>query len=338
MNRTVLIAGAVAVGAVLIVGGSALYTVQEAEQALVLQFGEPIRVVQEPGLKVKMPFVQTVTYYDQRVLDYDHPAEEVIASDQKRLEVNSYARYRIVDPLRFNQTVGNEFAVRARLGSLMSASLRRVLGSVPLSSVLSEERSDIMREMRLQVAAEAQSFGIDVIDVRISRADLPVANAQAIYDRMQSERQREAAEFRAQGEEIAARIRARAEREQTIILAEARRQSEVLRGEGEGESTRIYAEAFGQDPYFFEFYRSMQAYRTALSAGSETTMLLSPDSEFFRFFGTASGTGVRSQIPDQEVRAPAAEAGQPVVPTLAAPEAAEAPAWPPGAPAPAPAQ
>jgi membrane protease subunit HflC len=284
MNRTGLIAAAVVLVVVVLLGLSSFFVVDQTQQALVLQFGEPRRVVQQPGLKLKTPLLENVVYFDRRVLDIEPPSEEVIASDQKRLVVDSFARFRIVDPLQFYRSVGTEQAARSRLGSIISASLRRVLGNVTLASVLSEERDRIMRQITEEVAAQAKAFGIDVIDVRLRRADLPEENSQAIYARMQSERQREAAEFRAQGAEFAQRIRSVAERERTVLIADAQRQAQVLRGQGDGESVRIYADAFGKNPDFFAFYRSMQAYRESLS-GSDTTFLLSPDSEFFRYFG-----------------------------------------------------
>lgn len=266
----------------------ALFILSETEQALVLQFGEPKRVVTEPGLYAKLPFVQNVVRYDVRVLDLDVPAEEVIAGDQKRLVVDTYLRFRIVDPLKFYQAVRREEIVRARLGELVSASLRRVVGNVALADLLSKERADVMVTVHEEVDQESDKFGLDVVDVRIRRADLPEANSQAIYDRMKSEREREAKEFRAQGAEQAQSIRARAERERTVILAEAQKKSQILRGEGDSKSIRIYADAFGKDPEFFAFYRSMEAYRKALGEG-DTTLVLSPEGEFFRFFQDLEG-------------------------------------------------
>ncbi len=270
MNRTVLTAAAIAAVVIIVLALSAFFTVDQTEQAIVLQFGEFKRQVRDPGLHVKLPFIQNVIYYDRRVLDTDPPTEEVIAADQKRLVVDSYARFRIVDPLQFYQSMGTEQAARG--------------------SVLSDERSKIMRQITDEVATQAKPFGIDVIDVRLRRADLPEENSQAIFARMQSERQREAQEFRAQGDEFAQRIRSVAERERTVIIAEAQKQSQILRGQGEGESVKIYADAFGKDKNFFAFYRSMQAYREALG-GQNTTLVLSPDSDFFRFFGSADGKG-----------------------------------------------
>jgi membrane protease subunit HflC len=305
MNRTALTAAGVIAVTLLIVVWSSLFIVEQTEQAIVLQFGEFRREVRQPGLKAKIPFIQKVVYYDRRVIDYEPPAEEVTASDQKRLVVDSFARFRIVDPLQFYRSVGTEAAAKNRLGSTISGSLRRVLNSVTLASVLSEERDRMMKQITEDVASQAKAFGIEVIDVRIRRADLPDQNSQAIYQRMQSEREREAREFRAQGAEFAQRIRSVAERERTVIIAEAQRQAQVLRGQGDGESVRIYADAFGKDPDFFAFYRSMQAYRASL-AGQDTTFVLSPDSEFFRFFGT-SGKGLGGAPTPPQDAAPAAQ-------------------------------
>jgi membrane protease subunit HflC len=295
MNRTVLTAAAVLAVVVLLAIWSSLFIVDQTEQAIVLRLGEFRREIREPGLKVKVPIIENVIYFDRRVLDYEPPAEEVIAADQKRLVVDSFSRFRIVDPLQFYRSVTNELGARSRLGSLISGSLRRVLGSTTLASVLSEERDKIMKQITEEVAAQAKGFGIEVVDVRLRRADLPEENSQAIYQRMQSEREREAREFRAQGAEFAQRIRSSAERDRTVLIAEAQRQAQVLRGQGDGESVRIFAEAFGKDPDFFAFYRSMQAYRASLS-GQDTTLVLSPEGEFFRFFGN-SGKG--SAVPQQ---------------------------------------
>ena len=296
MNRTLLIV----VGVLIIIAGfvinSAAFIVHQTEQAIVLRFGDPKQVIQEPGLHFKVPFVDDVTYFDARILDYAPPQEEIIAADQKRLVVDSFARYRIADPLEFYKTVTTELSARARLAGIMSASLRRVVGNETLASVLSEERVDIIERIRADVNEAAAEFGLDVVDVRIRRADLPQANADAIYQRMQTERDREAKEFRAQGAEVAQRIRARAERERTVLIAESQRQAQVLRGEGDAEAIRVYAEAFGKDPEFFSFYRSMEAYRNALKPDG-TTMVLSPDSDFFKFF--RDETGVPGTAPAQ---------------------------------------
>jgi modulator of FtsH protease HflC len=288
MSRAIVVAIGVVVLAIFGVWTS-LFIVEQTEQAIVLQFGEFRRVIRDPGLKVKAPW-QTVVTFNKQLLDFEPPAEEVIAADQKRLVIDSFARYRIRDPLQFYQSLGSEQAARNRLGSIISGALRRVLGGTTIASVLSDERDHIMRQITEEVAVQGRPFGVDVIDVRLRRADLPEENSQAIYARMQSERQREAYEFRAQGAEFAQRIRSIAERERTVIIAEAQRQAQILRGQGEGDSVRIYADAFGKDPSFFSFYRSMQAYRESL-AGHDTTLVLSPDSEFFRYFGTSGASG-----------------------------------------------
>ena len=263
---------------------SAAFIVDQREQVLVLQFGDPRRVVNEPGLYFKVPFIQRIVRFDKRLLDFDNPPEEVIASDQKRLVVDAFARYHITDPLKFYQTVGTELQLRPRLGSVISSTLRQVLGTSPLQQVVSEKRGDLMLKIRDLVRIEASAFGIRVEDVRIKRADLPEENSAAIYRRMQTERQQEAAELRAKGAEQAQKIRAEANRQKVVIVAQAERDAEILRGQGEGEMNRIFAEAFGRDPEFFSFWRSMQAYQIALG-GDDTTMVLSPDSDFFRYFG-----------------------------------------------------
>ena len=273
---------------------SAAFVIDQREQGLVLQFGEPKRVIRTAGLFFKLPFIQQVVRFDKRLLDYDNVPEEVIASDQKRLVVDAFARYHIVDPLKFYQTVGTELALRPRLGSVINSTLRQVLGTVPLQEVVSEKRSDLLLQIRDIVRLESAGFGIRVEDVRIKRADLPDANSEAIYRRMQTERQQEAAELRAKGAEQAQKIRAEANRQKVVIVAEAERDSQILRGAGEGEMNRIFADAFGRDPEFFAFYRSMQAYQEALT-GDDTTMVLSPDSDFFRYFGGAMGAGPEAQ-------------------------------------------
>ena len=271
-----------------ILASASLFTVNETQQALVLQFGEPRRVIQEPGLKAKIPFIQNVVIYDRRVLDLDPPVEQVILADQKRLDVDAFARYRITDPLRFFQSVGSEMVLEQRLNTVVVSALRRVLGNVTVLAILSDERSQVMADIRQQVNGEAQRFGIDVVDVRIRRADLPEETSQSIFARMRSEREREAAEFRAQGQEQAQQIRSRAERERTVIIAEAQRDSQVLRGEGDNQAFRIIAEATGRDADFYSFYRTLQAYRDSLR-NEDTTMVLSPTGDFFKYFGTLSG-------------------------------------------------
>jgi membrane protease subunit HflC len=290
MNKKLAILGIVVV-ILGILASASLFTVNETQQALVLQFGEPRRVIQEPGLKAKVPFIQNVVVYDRRVLDLDPPVEQVILADQKRLDVDAFARWRITDPLRFNQSVGSEGILEQRLNTIVISALRRVLGNVTVLAILSDERAQVMADIRNQVNAEAQRFGIDVVDVRIRRADLPEETSQAIFARMRSEREREAAEFRAQGSEQSQQIKSRAERERTVILAEAQRDAQVLRGEGDNQAIRIMGDATGRDPNFYSFYRTLQAYRESLR-NDDTTMVLSPDSDFFRYFANPSETAV----------------------------------------------
>lgn len=287
MSRNFLVPLVIVVAAVATVLSSAFFVVDQRQQALVLQFGDPVRVIQEPGLKIKLPFVQQVSYFDRRLLDFDADAQEVILADQKRLVVDAYARYRITDPLKFFQTVGTELNMRNRLSAIVVASLRNVLGSVPFAQVLTSRRAELMRQISDLVVVEARSFGVEVIDVRIMRADLHPDNSPAIFARMQTEREREARQERAEGAETAQRIRAEAERERTVILANAEKQANILRGEGDARATAIFADAFNRDPEFYAFYRSLQAYRQALGDGS--TMVLTPDSEFFRFFRDQAG-------------------------------------------------
>jgi len=261
------------------------FTVKEINQAIVLQLGNPKRVLVEPGLKVKIPFIQNVVFLDRRILSLDPQPEEVIASDQKRLIVDAYARFKIVDPLKFYISVGNEMVARSRLATIINSRLRSVLGKHSLATLLSEERSKQMAIIQDGVNVEAEKFGITIIDIRIKRADLPQANSEAIYKRMQTEREREAKQFRARGAEMAVTITSTADKEVTVILANADKQSEIMKGEGDGIRNKIFADAFGQDPEFFSFYRAMQAYETAL-IGGETSLILSPDSDFFKFFGS----------------------------------------------------
>jgi membrane protease subunit HflC len=287
MNRTILTGLAIVAAVVVLVIFNTFYTVPQTQQAIVLQFGRPVHVENQPGLHMKLPFLQNVTYFDKRLLDFDAEAQEVIMLDQRRLVVDAFARYRIVDPLLFFQSVGTELNMRARLAAIVNASLRNVLGSVPFSAVLSNRRSELMRQISDLVVSEAKSFGVEIKDVRIMRADLHPDNSPAIYARMQTEREREARQERAQGAETAQRIRAEAERDRTVILAEAQRQAQVLRGQGDAEATRIFAEAFNRDPAFYSFYRSLQAYRQAIGEG--TTLVLTPESEFFRYFRDMEG-------------------------------------------------
>ena len=290
MNRPGVI-GAVVVAVFILLGlWSALFPVAQNQQALVLQFGEPRNFIKEPGLHIKVPFIQNVLYYDKRVLEVDPPAQQVILSDQKRVNVDAYARFRITDPLEFYKTLNTEFNARGRLSAIINSSMRRVLGSTTLVRVLSADRERIMTDILHEVSDEAKRFGIEIVDVRLRRADLPEQTSQAIYNRMRSERDREAKEARAQGQEQAQQIRARADRDKTVLLAEAQREAQIVRGEGDAAAIKIYADSFGKDPQFFSFYRSMQAYRDALGS-SDTTMVLSPDMDFLRFFGDPTGSG-----------------------------------------------
>jgi len=261
-----------------------LFVVKEINQAIVLQFGDPKKIISKPGIQVKIPFIQNVVFIDRRILSLDPAPEEVIASDQKRLIVDAYARFKIVDPLKFYISVGDERVARSRLATIINSRLRSVLGKQSLATLLSEDRSKQMDIIQTDVNTEAQKFGIEIIDVRIKRADLPQANSEAIYKRMQTEREREAKEFRAKGAEMAVTITSTADKEVTVLLANAKKQSEIMKGEGDGQRNKIFAEAFGKDPKFFAFYRAMQAYETAL-IGGDTSLILSPDSDFFKFFG-----------------------------------------------------
>jgi membrane protease subunit HflC len=275
------------IGAVVVLGvvaSQALFVVQEVNQAIVLQFGDPKKIITKPGLNFKIPFIQNVVYLDRRVLNLDNPPEEVIAADQKRLIVDAFARFKIVDPLKFYISVGNERVARSRLATIINSRIRSVLGTQELATLLSTDRAVHMASIQNDVNTEAKNFGITIVDVRIKRADLPQANSEAIFKRMQTEREREAKEFRAQGAEMAAKITSTADKEVTVILANANKQSEIMRGEGDGKRNKIFAEAFGRDPQFFGFYRAMQSYEKAL-IGGDTSMILSPDSDFFKFFG-----------------------------------------------------
>jgi len=273
----------------ILIVGFALYStffiVKETHQAIVLQFGSPKKIYKDAGLHYKIPFIQNVQLIDKRVLEIDAPPEEIIASDQKRVIIDAFAKYIITDPLKFAISVGNERVANSRLGTIINARIRGVVGKDPLESLLSINRNRMMSQITQQVADEADDFGMKVIDVRIKRADLPVANSEAIFKRMQTERSREAKEFRAEGAELAQEIKARADKDVAVILAEARKKSQILRGEGDGQRNKIFADAFGKDPEFFSFYRAMQSYEKSLVSSSGTSLILSPDSEFFRYFG-----------------------------------------------------
>ena len=281
--RTRTISIVVLILAAFFVLSSSYFYVAQRVQALVLQFGEPVKVIKTPGLQFKIPLIQNVEYFDKRLILFDNPVEEIISADRKRLIVDAFARYRIDDPLRYYQAIRYETALSNRLGSIINDSLRQVLGRVPLQEVISIRRSVLLEEVASLVYEAAKDFGLRIEDVRIRRADLPTANSEAIFRRMQTERQQEAAQFRAEGEEQSRRIKAESEKEKTILLANAERTGEILRGEGDADKNKILAEAFSRDPEFFAFYRAMQAYVTAIDS-SDTTMILSPDSEFFEYF------------------------------------------------------
>lgn len=302
MRQSTLSLILISAAAALFLLANSLFIVTQVQQALVLQFGKHVETVREPGLKMKIPFIQNVVYFDKRLLDFTAEPKEVIASDQKRLIVSSYARYRITDPLKFYQTVGDERRMTDRLNSIVESSLRQIIGHAPLSAVLSAERAKIMEDIKKRVNQQASGiqpetttenpeaapklpeggFGVEVVDVRIMRADLPQENSEAIYRRMQTEREREAKEFRAQGDEEGQRIRSRADRDRTVLLAESQKQAEITRGQGDGEAIKIFAQSFGKDEEFFAFYRSLKAYRTALGKG-DTTLILSPDNSFLKY-------------------------------------------------------
>ena len=272
------------IGVIAVVSFLSIFIVKEVNQAIVLQFGDPKRIITNPGLNFKIPFIQNVVFLDKRILNLDAPPEEVIASDQKRLIVDAFARFQIIDPLKFYISVGNERVARSRLSTIINSRIRSVLGTQRLQTLLSEDRNKQMALIQEGVNTEAEKFGIRIVDVRIKRADLPQANSDAIFRRMQTEREREAKEFRARGAEMAVTITSTADKEVTVILADAQKKSEIMKGEGDGQRNKIFANAFGQDPEFFAFYRAMQAYERAL-IGGETSLILSPDSEFFKFFG-----------------------------------------------------
>ncbi|MBR1756381.1 MAG: protease modulator HflC [Alphaproteobacteria bacterium] len=270
-------------GAVLILLFSSIYLVYQPEQAIVLQFGEPVRLVNEPGLKFKVPFIQNVVFYDARLLNLDPPAQEVVLNDKKRLDVDSFTRYRIIDPLKFYQTVRTEEQARSKLAEIVNSSLRKVLGRVTLTELLSEQRTQIMQDISSTVKKDAEAIGVSVADVRIRRADLPIEVMQAINHRMRTERERDAKEFRAKGQQQAQNIRATADKEATIIVAEAEKNAQIIRGEGDNEAVTLWNKTVGQDVDFYEFYRSLDAYRKSLGQ-EDTSLVLSPDSAFFKYF------------------------------------------------------
>ena len=270
----------------LIIFQSSFFTVDQRQQVLILQFGEPIRAIDTPGIKFKMPFIQNAIFFEKRIIDLSLPEQEVIASDQKRLIINAFTKFQIIDPLKFYTTVGNSYGLSGKLSGILDSSLRQVIGEVTLNELLTENRGNIMRKIKEAVGSSSDIFGIKIIDVRIMRADLPKENSDAIYARMQTEREKEAREIRAKGAEEADKIRAEANKQKTIIIAEAKKNSDIVRGNGESESNKIYASSFGRDPEFADFYRSMSAYKTAFS-NDKTKMIISPDSDFFKYFNNS---------------------------------------------------
>jgi len=288
MNRNIATILAIVLVVLGVIGYGSVFTVHETQQALVLQFGNPVKTVRNSGLNFKIPFVQNVEFMEKRILDFDAPPVEAVAADKKRIVVDAYARFRISDPLKFYQTVNNEVTARNRLAPIVNSSLRNVIGRVNLETMLSGERNRLMLEIRGLVNEEAQKLGIEIIDVRIKRADLPEANSQAVYDLMRAERKRIATEIRAEGAERSQKITATADRQRTVLLANANKKSEIMRGQGDALRNKVFADAYTKDPEFFAFYRSLQAYRTALQSGN-TTMVLSPNSDFFNYFGDILG-------------------------------------------------
>ena len=285
MTDKLKIAFAVAAAAVVIVLANSLYVVSQVEQAIVLQFGEPVRVVKDAGLKIKVPFIQKVVFYDNRLLNLDPPAQEVVLNDKKRLDVDSFTRYRIVEPLRFYKTVRTEMQARSKLEEIVNSSVRKILGRITLQELLSQQRTKIMADISNAVKIDAEQIGVNVADVRIRRADLPLEVLQAINARMKAERERDAKEFRATGQQEAQKIRATAEKEKTVIIAEAEKQAQIIRGQGDQQAVAIWNNAAGVDPQFYAFYRSLEAYKNALADKENTSMVLAPTSEFFDFFG-----------------------------------------------------
>jgi membrane protease subunit HflC len=279
-TKKILISATIA----LVIFTSSMFTLNQTEQVLILQFGEPIRVVKTPGIKFKLPLIQDAVFFDKRIVDLGIADQEVIASDQKRLIINAFAKYQITDPLKFYTTARTFQGLQSKLSGILDSSLRQVIGEVTLSELLTENRGAVMAKIRDVVSAEAEIFGIKIVDVRIMRADLPKENSEAIFARMQTEREKEAREIRANGAEEADKIRAEADKQKTIILADAKKEADITRGNGEAKSTQIYAASYGRDPEFADFYRSMNAYKEAFS-GEKTKMIISPDGEFFKYFG-----------------------------------------------------
>ena len=288
MNSSLKLVSMVVLGAIALVAVLSAFVVQQTQQALVLRFGAINRVITDPGLKFKMPFIDSVITIDKRVLDLDLPVQEVLASDQNRLSVDAFARYRITNALLFFQTVNNINGANAQMNRIANSSIRNILADATYTAIVRTDRAALMNRIQDDVNRQARAFGIEIVDVRLTRVDLPAANSQAVFQRMQTERQREAADLRANGSQTSQEIRARADRDVQVLLGEAGRKSDETRGQGDAERNRIFAAAFNKDPEFFSFYRSMQAYETGLRAG-ETRMVLSPNSDFFRFFNDPQG-------------------------------------------------
>ncbi len=281
MNNKNFIFPIVSIVVAIIFLANMLFVVEQTEQAVIFQFGQPVKVIKEPGLNVKMPFIQNVLHFDSRLQEINTEDKEVIAYDQKRLIINAFVKYKIVDPVLYYTTVRDENGFNNKFSTILDSSLRQVIGEVPLNSLLSEKRSDVMEKIQDVVAEKAKDFGVEVIDVRITRSDLPEANSVAIYKRMQTDREREAKEIRAEGDETAQKIRANADKEKTFLIADAKKKAEAIMGEGEAEANKIYSKAYSKDPTFFEFYRTMNAYKKSLN-NNNTKIILSPNNEFLK--------------------------------------------------------
>jgi membrane protease subunit HflC len=283
MNNEKIVKYAIIAAVFLAILNGTVFVVDQTKQALVVQFGEVVRAINKPGMKAKIPLVQNVIYFDKRILDLGIEDQEVIASDQKRLIINAFTKYKIIDPLKFYTTVRTQAIIESKLSSILDSSLRQIIGEVPLVDLLSADRSAIMSKIKDNLSKETEIFGIEIVDVRIVRGDLPKENSDAIFTRMQTEREKEAKEIRATGAEEAEKIKAEADKAKTVILAEANKESDIIRGEGDSQAARIFNSAFNKDPEFYDFYRTMQAYETSLKP-EKTSIVISPDSEFFKYF------------------------------------------------------
>ena len=295
MNRSQTLLPLIVLIILAVVGLSSIFTVEQTQQALVLRFGEPVAgrgIVTDSGLHFKMPFIEGVVHLDKRILDLESPQQEVLASDNQRLVVDAFLRYQSVDPLKFFQAVGTGAIADNQLSSILNSSVRRILGEVPVSDIIRAQRAELMVKIRDQVNFESARLGVAAIDVRIRRADLPKEISEKVFSRMQSERQREAAENRAKGNEEAQIITSKADRDVTVLIANAQQQADTTRGEGDAARASIFAAAYSKDPEFFGFYRSMQAYEAGLKTGS-TRMVISPTSDFFRYFGNAKAQATK---------------------------------------------